>query len=180
MAGAVMREVRGDAAVGNHLVLLVKLDRLYVADVGFGDGLIEPVPLAEGAISQRRLAFRLEELGQGWWRFHNSPGGGAPSFDFEVKRADETLLDERCIWLQTSTDSPFVQNAVVQRHAPEGLSIMRGRVLKTLGENFGARNIVSAADYVDTLSRVFGLSLPDAALLWPKIEARHREVFGEA
>lgn len=180
MAGAVMREVRGDWAVGNHLVLLVKLERLYIADVGFGDGLIEPVPLAEGAISQRRLSFRLEELGQGWWRFHNSAGGGAPSFDFEVEEADEALLDERCAWLQANAESPFVLNAVVQRHAPDGLSIMRGRVLKTLGEEIVARDIASAADYVDTLARVFGLALPEAAQLWPKIEARHREVFGEA
>lgn len=180
MAGAVMREVRGDWAIGNHLVLLVQLDRPYIADVGFGDGLVEPVPLAEGAISQRRLSFRLENLGQGWWRFHNSPGGGARSFDFEIRRADEALLDERCAWLQTNAESPFVQSAVVQRHAPEGLSIMRGRVLKTMGEELVTRNIASATDYVDALAHVFGLTLPEAVRLWPKIEARHREVFGEA
>jgi hypothetical protein len=36
--------------------------------------------------------------------------------------------------------------------------------------------IRSADEYVETLERVFGLALPEARGLWPKIEARHREV----
>jgi N-hydroxyarylamine O-acetyltransferase len=177
MAGGVMRAAAGDAKTGNHLVLLVALERPYVADVGFGDGLLEPVPLAAGPIRQRGFAFALEDLGQGWWRFHNDPGGAAASFDFEAKRADEALLDEKCRWLQSEPASPFVQNAVVQRHRPDGFAVMRGRVLKTRGEDAATREIASAADYVDTLARVFGLDLPEAGQLWPKIEARHRELF---
>ena len=180
LAGGVMRAALGEAVVGNHLVLLVQLDRPYIADVGFGDGLIEPVPLEQGPIRQRRLRFQFEDLGQGWWRFHNDPGGGAPSFDFEIKQADESLLDERCAWLQSDPQSPFVLNAVVQRHLPDGLAIMRGRTLKLLGAETTARNLSTADEYVETLTSVFGLTLPEAASLWPKIVARHRELFGEA
>src|SRR5579862_4517964 len=46
LAGAVMREVVGDAVIGNHLVLLVDLDgQPWIADVGFGDGSLDPFPL---------------------------------------------------------------------------------------------------------------------------------------
>src|SRR5712691_10879700 len=32
-----------DMEDGSHLILLVKLDRPYLADVGFGNGLLEPI-----------------------------------------------------------------------------------------------------------------------------------------
>ena len=178
MAGGVMRAAVGDEMVGNHLVLKVQLDRPYIADVGFGDGLIEPVPLAHGPVPQRRFAFALEDLGGDWWRFHNDPGGAAASFDFQARRADEALLDGKCAWLQTAPVSPFVQNAVVQRHLPDGFAVMRGRTLKAMGPDVQTRQIESARDYVATLERVFGLDLAEAEALWPKIEARHAELFG--
>jgi N-hydroxyarylamine O-acetyltransferase len=178
MAGGVVRALRGDEMIGNHLVLWVDLDRPYIADVGFGDGLVEPVPIVAGPIRQRFLNFSFEDLGQGWWRFHNDPRGGAPSFDFEMKRGDETLLDEKCAWLQTGPESLFVQNAVVQRHFPDRFSMIRGRVLRTVeGEGSRSSEIGSAVEYIETLSSVFGLKLPEAHEIWPKIEARHRELF---
>jgi N-hydroxyarylamine O-acetyltransferase len=52
MAGGVMRASVGDGVVGNHLVLKVDLDRPYLADVGFGDGLVEPIPIEPGRTKQ--------------------------------------------------------------------------------------------------------------------------------
>src|SRR5690349_11134590 len=42
-AGGVMRDINSQAGVGNHLVLIVDLDQPYLADCGFGDGIIEPI-----------------------------------------------------------------------------------------------------------------------------------------
>lgn len=176
LAGGVERVTRGESAVGNHLVLLVRLDREYLCDVGFGDGLLEPIELVPGPVRQSFLAFSLEELGDGWWRFHNHPEGGASSFDFRLERADESLLDERCHWLQSSPDSGFVQNAVCQRHVPDGLVILRGKVLKRVTADGVTRyELGSAEELVATLHEVFALDLADAARLWPAIEARHAE-----
>jgi N-hydroxyarylamine O-acetyltransferase len=179
MAGGVGREQSGDEALGNHLVLRVELDQPFVADVGFGNGLIDPTPLKAGPIRQRGLSFSLEEFEPDWWRFHNDPRLGGPTFDFELKPADPARLDERCAWLQTSPDSGFVLNAVAQRHLPDGrLAMMRGKVFKMLADELTTREIASADDYVATLADAFNLQLPDAARLWPKIETRHRELFG--
>ena len=111
LAGGVHRESLGDEVVGNHLVLLVDLDRTYIADVGFGDGPIEPVLLEEGQFSNGHFRCRLEQLDSGWWRYHNDARGGAPSYDFNENMTDEALLERLCIWLQTHEDSSFVQNA---------------------------------------------------------------------
>lgn len=178
MAGGVGRAVRGDAAIGNHLILRVDLDRPYLADVGFGDGLIEPVPIAPATVRQGSLTFSLEASAPGWWRFHNDPAVGAMSFDFQNLAADQTLLDERCAWLQSSPESNFVLNAVVQRHLPDGrFAMLRGKMLKLFAPDVTTREIASADDYVKTLAGVFALDLPEAAKLWPKIEARHRDLF---
>ena len=177
LAGGVERMTRGESAVGNHLVLLVTLDRVeYLCDVGFGDGLLEPIELLPGPVRQSFFEFSLEELGGGWWRFHNHPEGGASSFDFRRERADESVLDERCDWLQSSPDSGFVQNAVCQRHVPDGLVILRGKVLKRMAAAGVMRHELGSADeLVVTLRDVFSLDLPEAASLWPAIEARHAE-----
>jgi N-hydroxyarylamine O-acetyltransferase len=176
LAGAVVREKAGDAVIGTHLALCVRLDRPYLADVGFGDGLIEPTPIVEGAFRQDRFDFRLERVDDTWWRFHNQPYGGAPTFDFELSDASGAQLAERCHWLQTAPESGFVQNAVCQRYVDGELRILRGRVLKVVrGENIEQRTIDSAAEYRQVLAASFGIELSETARLWEKIAARHAE-----
>lgn len=174
MAAGVLRETRGDAALGNHLALWVHLGEGYLADVGFGDGALEPLELRTGSFRQGALDFRLEQVEDGWWRFHNHAQGGAPSFDFHLSEGDRALLRRQCEMLQNSPQSPFVQVAVVQRHLPEGLAILRGRVLKLLdGVEWYRREIRDRDDYVDTLRGVFALEPPQPDDLWEKVLLQH-------
>lgn len=174
LAGGVMREVAGDGQIGNHLVLIVDLDQPWVADVGFGDGLIEPVPLRDAAIRQGVFDFRLEDLRDGWWRLHNHPEGGARSFDFDLAVRDESKLAERCTFLQTDPSSLFVRNAVIQRHGDGAMAMLVNKVLKRVSATGVTREEVPNADaYISTLRDVFGLDVPGAATLWPRIEERH-------
>jgi len=173
VAGAVGRDVRGDRSIGNHLALVVALERPYLADVGFGDGLIEPTPLVEGRLQQEFFEFRLERLGD-WWRFHNHQYGGAPSFDFQFSPARMEVFERQSDWLQTAPESGFVQNSVCQRFHGNELSILRGKVLKVIGERgVSQRTIEDFADYRDVLGRRFGLELPDLERLWEKVGERH-------
>lgn len=178
--GAVMREARGDASAGNHLVLKVELEEgLHLADVGFGDGSLYPIPIRPGTFVANGFAFTLSKLDGKWWRLHNHPRGGAASFDFDLTPADEALFERQCRWLQSADESPFVQNAVVQKHTDEGLAVMRGRVLRRMTPDAVQDTLVaSASDYVATLRDVFDLDLPEAAALWPAIRARHAVLFG--
>lgn len=180
VAGSVARAVLGNALPGNHLVLRVDLDEeAWLADVGFGDGPLEPFRIADGAFRDGHFDYDLRRQPDGWWRLTNHPRGGAPSFDFRPRPADEAVLAERCQWLQSAPESPFVQNAVVQRYRPEGLAALRGRTLKVLlPDETAERQIGSAAEYVDVLGEVFGLDLPEATGLWPAILARHEALFG--
>jgi N-hydroxyarylamine O-acetyltransferase len=89
------------------------------------------------------------------------------------------VLAEKCDWQQTSLDSRFVQNAICLRHLPSGVVALLGRILKKKDQSgVGERLVESADEYVDTLRLEFGLSLPQAASLWPKIVDRHEVLFG--
>lgn len=177
MAGSVARGER-DRPLGNHLILRVDLDRPYIADVGFGDGLREPVPLAVGPIHCAGYDFRMEALEDGWLRFHNHATGGAPFFDFEDRPASPDQLASTCLWLSTSPASIFVQTAICQRHRPDGIDVLLGRVLRDVTPAVKKDRLLgSAEEFVSVLLEVFGLDLPEAATLWPAICAKHDELF---
>ncbi len=175
----VMRSVRGDDALGNHLVLLVQLDETWIADVGFGDGVIDPIPLREGDIEQRGFRYRLKQIDDGFWRFHNHETGGASSFDFRCEPADESLFQAKCDLLQTSEESPFVMNLICQRFVDDGYQIQLGRVSKHVtGKGVETWLLNSADELVDRLRRDFDLDVPEVKSVWSRIVARHEQLFG--
>jgi N-hydroxyarylamine O-acetyltransferase len=182
LATAVMRSAAGDANVGNHLVIRVDMeDGPLLADVGLGDGPFTPYPLVEGAFLDRGFEYRLERLGEGWWRLHNHALAMPPNFDFHVDKVDESLMAEKCAWLQTDPQSLFVQNLICQRFTQDGHVDLIGRVLRTYGPGGVTRRTLESADeLVETLAEVFGLDEPAAARLWPAICARHEVVFAQA
>ena len=184
MPGAAMREVRGDMMKASHLVLLVEADDLpgrWIADVGLGDGTLDPYPLREGPMSIEGYHFRLEVLDERWWRFHNHEFGGAKSFDFVVEPADPAALQEKCDWLHDDPNSPFVQNLICQRYRGGEILQLLGRSFRRIeGGQRRERLIESADDLVQVLAADFGIDLPEAATLWPRVCARHEQVMAEA
>jgi N-hydroxyarylamine O-acetyltransferase len=181
--GAVRRDIMGDVMVGNHLVLRVDLDEgVYLADVGFGDGSRDPIRVEAGPFHSHGFHFRLAKEEGAWWRVFNHQFGGAQTFDFMLDPADEKQLEERCHFLQTSEMSPFVQNAVCQRHTSTGLTILRGRVLRRLTPEAitEERLLADADDFVSVLDEEFDLNIAGVETLWPKIVARHEAVLAAA
>lgn len=180
LAGGVMRDQFGDVMVGNHLVLLVRLNGdEWIADVGFGDGLIEPARLREGPTGANLFDSRLEKVDGDWWRFSNAPRTGGPTFDFQTEAASDALLEEKSRFLQTDPTSPFVMNAVLQRWRGNEHLSLRGRVLRRMAAARDEKSLIqSADDYVRTIRDTFAIDIPEAASLWPAICARHESVFG--
>ncbi|MEQ9002795.1 MAG: arylamine N-acetyltransferase [Pseudomonadales bacterium] len=185
LSAGVMRAERGDAALGNHLALWVHLDEPWLADVGFGDGTLEPVPVRAGRFRQGALEFALEALPQGWWRLHNHPHGAAASFDFRLAPADTGLLTSQCQFLQTSLESPFTRVAVVQRHVDGGLALLRGRVLKLVRAGRAGtvevtrREVADQREYLGVLRDWFDLTPPDPDRLWARVAAQHAAYLAE-
>jgi N-hydroxyarylamine O-acetyltransferase len=173
LAGAVIRDRMGDDYTGNHLVLCVDLDQPYLADVGFGDGLVEPIPLTEHTIEQDRFVSKLARVEGGWWRFHNHQHCGAPSFDFRNEPAATEQLAGMCTFLQSSDKSPFTQNVVLQRRLNDRVEIIRNAFRMTAHPDRLERRVMQSADeMLHEMRVVFGIDVPAARTLWPLAQAR--------
>lgn len=178
VCGGVARTLRGDSAIGNHLVLITELDQTYVVDVGFGDGFFEPITLKPHTFSQRGFNYELEDCEDGYWRLHNHQHGGAPSFDFSLEPADEHLLSRQCEFLQTAEESPFMLALVCQRFTEAGYEIQLGRIAKTVKPDGTESRLLDTPDELtERLLSVFDLDVPEAVNLWPGIVERHEAVF---
>lgn len=173
VSGAVSRAADGSAREGTHLVLLVRLDDWWIADVGFGDGFLEPLPLREGRYWQNFLHFGVERDGSRW-RVMLHEFASAREFDFTEEEKPKEYFEAPCDWLQTSPESGFVRTTVCQRFLPNGLVTLRGAVLTRVTARGAVRSLVESADeYVAVLRDVFGLDLPEGTALWPTVWERH-------
>lgn len=179
LCAAVHRGRLGDAQLGNHLCLLVRLDEPYLVDVGFGGSLAEPMPLRAVQRRDEPYLLGLSETSDGYWRFSETAHGEPFTFDFRTTPADEALLAAKCRQLQTDPTSSFVQNLVVQRRTADRHISLRGRVLATThSAAVETRLLSSAEELVTTLRTVFSLEVPAAATLWAAVCARHEQLFG--
>lgn len=184
VAGGVSRDVIAERAVGNHLIGLVDLDRRYVADVGLGDGPLEPFPLEVRTWTERGLTFRLERLDGEWWRFHNHTHGMAPTFDFTEEPRALAWYQDMCTLLQTADYSPFVNNALVIRRLVDGVRALRETTYVSVANGTKTERLIETRDdYVGVLTELLGTDLgPEADTLWEKVveRVRQRAAAGEA
>jgi N-hydroxyarylamine O-acetyltransferase len=175
-----MRQVRGEAATASHLCLLVRVPasgRDHLVDVGFGGSLLQPIEVAEARHHHAPFGIRLKRIDDGYWRFEEQGGEAWFGFDFRPEPADEAALAHKCGYLQTSKDSTFVLNAVVQRRSPGKHASLRGRVLTTIATTgTHVRLLDSADEFTRVLADTFALDLPEAAGLWPGILKRHEQL----
>lgn len=162
----------------DHLILLVQLDKPYLADVGFGDGIIEPLPLEPGTYRQGFLEFGLSSSGEDW-HFSNHPHGGAPGFSFTLEPRELTDFAGMCHALQTAPESGFVRATVCQRLTETGFVALRGATLRSVtAGGVRERILEDAADFDTVLRERFGLEIPEASDLWPRVWASHETWLG--
>jgi N-hydroxyarylamine O-acetyltransferase len=181
LASGVMRSAMGKDALGNHLVLLVQGESGPVlADVGLGNGPIEPYDITPGPFTQAGHEFGLDQIGDGWWRLRNREGAMPPDFDFHLDLADEALLSGMCHSLQTDPQSIFVQNLICQRFVDGGghLQLLGRTLRRTTDGPPEERLIESEDDLLEVLALEFGIDEPAARDVWPRVCARHQELFG--
>ena len=174
VSGTVGRAEHGWRAQGNHLVLIVALDRPWIVDVGFGDGFLTPLPLEPGSYTQAFFRYRVSRDGPRW-RVDNHAYGGADGFDFTLTARTLDDFATQCRELQTSPESGFVKTTVCERFTRDGLVMLRGATLREVtAAGVKERVLQSADEFAATLRDRFGLDLPAAAAdLWPRVWSMH-------
>jgi N-hydroxyarylamine O-acetyltransferase len=172
---------------GDHVALIVKLktgletasQKLWLVDVGWGNGFLDPLPLEVGTFRQGFLEYRLESHGETWRFFNQQYGADGFSFTLEPQGFEQHRLEEfqeRCTWLQTSPESGFVRVAVCQRFTPEGINTLRGAVLTKIRSSGKLEQTISSfEEYEKVLRKDFKLEVPNLHELWVRVWQGHLE-----
>ena len=154
----------------DHLALVVTSPDLVdalpaeavLADVGFGEGFVEPLPLVDGyERRERRLTAGLARRG-GLWVSRERRDGEDWHDRFVFSCAPHPLDDfaERNEWQQTSPDSHFTRSRLASLLTPPGRVTLSGnRLITTTQDRRDEAELADEAALRDALAYHFGIVL---------------------
>ncbi|HEX2807929.1 MAG TPA: arylamine N-acetyltransferase [Kineosporiaceae bacterium] len=173
-------------SLGNHLVLSVgglptdeHVEGTWYVDVGLGDALHQPIPLAAGSSKQGPFRLELAELDSGWHLRHD-PAGGFAGMLWRVAAVDgwEAFIPQH-EHLSTSPDSGFVKIGMAESRDATGVDVIRGLQMMRIGSDARSEELSGRDPWFEALHDLFELrfdaSPPGTAdRLWERTLENHR------
>jgi N-hydroxyarylamine O-acetyltransferase len=173
-----LARVSAERDARTHLVLRVRAgQQSWVADTGFGTGLIEPLPFEVGApVAQYGWTYRLSAAGDRSWRLQERQDDGWETmywFDDQTQHHADVVVANH--FTSTYPASSFVRQLVAIHKDTGGLCRLTGRRLSIArpGKPAEERHL-DDAEFAAALSDIFGLRLR------PEESARLTEITREA
>lgn len=128
--------VYGDDGPGQpfaHMLLKVELATPWIADVGFGDSFLVPLPLSEGERGDGRADYRLSADGASWVMAQRPPGADwQAQYRFDATPREMAAFGPMCRYQQTAPHSAFTGRSVCSRATPDGrVTFADGRLIVT-------------------------------------------------
>lgn len=169
---------------GNHVVCVVHLqDRLWVSDVGLGDGPRLPFPLEDHSFTQECGSYSMRDQGSGVWRWTHDPSGSFAGFSLDMSSSARNMLEfnEFHGWMCESPDSAYISGGLtIQKRTGEGALELRSCTLQLVkpGEE-GGKHVLEMIDnydrWIEVMDLMFGLKLhtilkEDLLALWSKAQ----------
>jgi N-hydroxyarylamine O-acetyltransferase len=160
----------------DHLTLRVDLDTPWLADVGFGESFVEPLPLLPNAEQfQRDVFYCLDSIGDRWRVLRYAPESGSqrgvpvtsdPScewrmlYDFTLTPRQLSDFDAMCRHHQSSPESHFTRQRVCSILTPSGRVTLSGtRLVITDNGAHRESTFATTKEFDAALQRHFGISL---------------------
>jgi N-hydroxyarylamine O-acetyltransferase len=146
----------------DHLTLRVDLEEPWLADVGFGDGFLEPLRLNTG-VEQSQIGriyrltgaegvFRLEVMTDDKWK---------REYSFTLQPRQLSDFAAMCHYHQTSPDSHFTRNRICSRATPEGrVTLSNDKLIETRNDVRKERVLAGEEELRAKLHELFGVILP--------------------
>ena len=155
----------------NHLLLRVEIDGVpWLADVGFGgEGLLEPIPIADGSRSvQDGLTFSLRRDGH-HWRLSMQCGDNVEEL-YEFGDAPHTQGDIEIANWYTSTHpmSAFRRALTIQRITTDERIILRPTIVTRYRNGVRSDTAIEPSQVRSYARELFGIDLGDEPLLFER------------
>lgn len=159
LSAAVAREDGTFGIAFDHMALRVDIDGAgWLADVGFGDSFVHPIPIVENASG----TYRLDRHGEEWSLVH----GETPKYRFTLTPRVLADFEDACRYQQTSPESTFTQRVVTTRLTAEGrVTLTRERLIlhRPSGESERTETQIHSDDeWLRALAEHFDIVLENA------------------
>lgn len=146
----------------DHMTLMVALDgERWLADVGFGDSFIEPLPLVTDTEHvQRENRYRLVSDNQARLVLEQAVKNEdwKPQYRFSLQPYQYSDYAEMCTYHQTSPESHFTRQRICSRLTPDGrISLSDMRFITTENGVRTERVLKNEREYAELLRDQFGI-----------------------
>ncbi|MFY9608282.1 MAG: arylamine N-acetyltransferase [Blastocatellia bacterium] len=166
LSAGVAREEGGFDPPFDHMTLMVRLERRWLADVGFGDSFREPLLLdVREEQKQNGEGYRLvDEADEHLILERREAESWKPQYRFALQPYGLSDFGEMCRYHQTSPESPFTQRRTCSRATPEGRITVTGmRLITTVRGQRNERELADIKEYIAVLREHFNVRIDDSA-----------------
>jgi N-hydroxyarylamine O-acetyltransferase len=158
-----------DRWVRTHMVLRVRIDGApWLADVGFGGfGLIEPIPLVEGATAdQGGASYALRREDGAWILSMRDLSSGADLYEFTEDPQTAADIEVANHYTATHPDSRFRRILTIQRGTRGERLLLRGDRLIRFRDGRSSEEPVDRQQLRQIARDLFGVELPTTPLVF--------------
>jgi N-hydroxyarylamine O-acetyltransferase len=147
----------GPGPAFDHMCLRVNLDEPWLADVGFGDSFLLPLPLRAGAQQTDAAGtFALTATGDGELDLLRD---GEPQYRVDLTPRELADYEPMCRYHQTSPESHFTQGTVCSRATADGRVTIRGRTLIVTRHGQRTKRDLTEEELREAYRRHFGMDV---------------------
>jgi N-hydroxyarylamine O-acetyltransferase len=146
----------------DHMALVVRLERSWLADVGFGASSREPLALGDAEErSSEGIAYRVASDADGWRLIGRDERGDHLQYRFAevARRLDE--YEPMCRFHQTSPESHFTRKRICSLATADGRVTLGDSRLIVTRDGERTERELDAEEYAAALRDLFGVELDE-------------------
>jgi N-hydroxyarylamine O-acetyltransferase len=172
------------ADIAPHMALSVQLEgHRWLVDVGLGDGLYEPLPVAPGPYQQGPFSYRLSrsEAEPGGFRLDHDPRGSLAGIDIRLAPARQREFLRWHHYLVSSAESRLVRALTVMHRNADSIDALTGCLLRHVDSTGRTVRVLDTqAEWTQALADIFAIRLADLGAevvdeLWGRVRGAHDE-----
>lgn len=162
LSGCVRRDDGGFGPEFDHMLLKVELDDPWLADVGFGESFVDPLPLRAGAEkAEDGHLFGVTPENGGWELYRrDSDGTEVPLYRFSDVAHQLSEYVPMCEYHQSSPESSFTRRRICTMAKPDGRITLAGmRLIETSNGSRRETLLTTEAQLLQCLREQFGVEM---------------------
>ena len=168
LSASVRRDDGGFGPEFDHMLLKVSLEQPWLADVGFGESFLDPLPFHPGVVEDEGRRYSVLRSNDEWQLLRLDPLGQVPLYKFRDKPHRLNEYNARCRYHQMSPESLFHQRRVCTRAMPDGRVTLSGlRLIVTRNSAREEFTLSGEQELRHCLRHYFGVEFEDTTDLSP-------------